>query len=577
MQRPVQQQQVQRRPSQAQMQMQPAQQQQQRQQQQPQQRQQPQQQQQPQPQQQRPSHAQIQPQPQQQRPSHAQIQPQPQQRPSHAQLQPTPPQPQPPQPAQPQPQPQPERASQPIARPLAIPVGDATASDNAAMLELVRRVALQRDLPNVVGVLSLGASELTAASIAVAVVGADASIWSPRSADLRVAASVVQLEIVAKIARGTQHAVTPRALVIPCGSPTPNGTTVALIAHRPATAPEFEAREAHVLASIAVQVAPIIRGFLIDHANKAAIEAADKGGLFRAEALKQARQGNADGKPIFLTPGWVKWAYPSILALIVALIVAAALIEVPSYSTGSAIVVMGGERVTCPNGGGTVDEVLVTPGQTVTKGDILVRLTASDEQANLRQIDSEWRAAQATFLFDPADPTALAQLSSIAGARDRVLSSVDNRAIRATRDGIVNDVRVHNGDLLIPGAPVLAIVDPDAQPSIIAFLPGSDRPRLGVDMTLQVQLAGYSKSREEAVITEVGAEVIGPTAARKYLGETVGDALPLHANNVIVRAKLPGRTFEAAGKTYEYHDGMTALAEVRVESRSFLKTLVSKE
>lgn len=481
--------------------------------------------------------------------------------------------------SQSQPQPQPRLQPQPQPRgnePAQLAVAAPEAADAAAVLDLVRRVALQRDLASAVGVIDLGIAELLAASAAVAIVATDGAISSPRAADLRAAAAVVQLDVVAKIARGKDPALTHRALVIPCDASAPDGAAVALIAYRPPAAPAFEARDVMILAAIANQTAAILRGFLVDHANRAARDAADRGGLFRAEALKEARRGDKEGKPIFLSPSWLKWAYPTILGLVVILFLAAALIQVPSYSSGSAIVKIDGEKVTCA-AGGTVATVEVTPGQIVTKGDILVKLHANSEEADLDRVDAEYRVALSTFLFDPSDGAARSALSTIASTRQRALAAVDDRVIRATRDGIVNDVRVQQGELLLPGAPVLQIVDREAMPSIVAFLPGSDRPRLKPGMTLQLRLTGFARSQETAEITDVGTEVIGPTAARKYLGETVGDTLPITTSVVIVHAKLRGRTFTADDTSYDYHDGMTALGEVRLESKSFLRTLVAKE
>ena len=467
-----------------------------------------------------------------------------------------------------------ERPSQRLAR--MIVGSEADAAEHQRVLELVRRVALQRDLAGATGVIGVAASELTAASIVVAVVAPTGSIWSPRGNELRAAATVVQLDTVGQIARGREPAITPRAVVFPVESSGADGSIAVLIAHRPPTAPAFEAREVGLFAAIAHRVAPILNGFLVDHAHQAAREAGDHGGLFRAEAIKKARTADNNGKPIFLSAKWIKWAYPTILALIAILVLAAAIVQVPTYSSGAALVQIDGEEITAPSGG-TVASISVVPGQEVAAGDELIRLHSVDQEAELTRIESEKKSALAVFLTDPADGNARAVLSSILATEQRALSAVDSRVIRATRAGVVNDVRVRTGELMVPGAHVLSIVDHDAQPEIVALLPGADRPRLRPGMTLQVELAGYTKVREEAEITFVGAEAIGPAAARKYLGETVADALQIGGLVVIVRARLKSRTFVANDTTYAYHDGMPGLGEVRLESKSFLRTIFDKE
>jgi membrane fusion protein (multidrug efflux system) len=105
-------------------------------------------------------------------------------------------------------------------------------------------------------------------------------------------------------------------------------------------------------------------------------------------------------------------------------------------------------------------------------------------------------------------------------------------------------------------------------------LPGSDRPRLEIGMTLQIELPGYQKRREEAVIDSIGTQVIGPEEARRSLNDPIGDALPITGSVVLVRAHLTGRTFEADGRQYAFHDGMLGKAEVKVDHESLLRMLV---
>src|SRR5690606_10741821 len=125
---------------------------------------------------------------------------------------------------------------------------------------------------------------------------------------------------------------------------------------------------------------------------------------------------------------------------------------------------------------------------------------------------------------------------------------VENRSVRAPRAGIVSDVRVRPGSHLAPGDHIVSIVSEDALPTIVALLPGKDRPRLRPGMTLQLDLPGYEKTRERAFIEEVGEEVIGPEEARRYLGNEIADALSIQGSVVIVRARLPRRTFEARNR-----------------------------
>jgi membrane fusion protein (multidrug efflux system) len=94
---------------------------------------------------------------------------------------------------------------------------------------------------------------------------------------------------------------------------------------------------------------------------------------------------------------------------------------------------------------------------------------------------------------------------------------------------------------------------------------------------LHISLDGFKKAREEATITSVGNDIVGSAEVGKYIGNTLADALrlPQGASWVIVRAKLPKKTFEADRRTYQFHHGMpSSTAEVKVQNKPFLSTIV---
>jgi membrane fusion protein (multidrug efflux system) len=234
------------------------------------------------------------------------------------------------------------------------------------------------------------------------------------------------------------------------------------------------------------------------------------------------------------------------------------------------IITIEGEQVTSP-APGTVAEVLVAPGARVAVGAPVLRLRALDEDADLAATETDYRNALATFLATPGDDGARIGLAAIATRRQRAKAMVDARTLRAPAAGIVGDVRVRPGDLVAPGAPIMK-VSPTPNLSVIALLPGFDRPRLEVGMTLQIDLPGYHKKREEAVIETIDSQVIGPEEARRSLGAEI-DALPISGPVVLVHAHLSTRTFEASGREYAFHDGMVGKAEVKVDHESLLSLL----
>src|SRR5262245_59863503 len=96
-------------------------------------------------------------------------------------------------------------------------------------------------------------------------------------------------------------------------------------------------------------------------------------------------------------------------------------------------------------------------------------------------------------------------------------------------------------------------------------------------MTLQIELVGFSKSRESATITSISTEIVaGEEIANRILGPGLaGSFRNLNGSNwVIVKAKLPSRTFTADKRTHHYHHGLTAKTEVKIQSKAFLVTLL---
>lgn len=440
------------------------------------------------------------------------------------------------------------------------------------VFELARRVALQADLPAATRVLHHGLARLTDSSDAMCVFfdAALCSAWAlPDGKEPRTLDDQVQ-QLVAQVAGSGRRAVLGRALVEPVG---PAPSRAVLVLRRPPTGAAYGDFEIATVAAIAASIVGLVGHFVADHVARREQEQRDARSPFRPEALAQRRGATAAPGRLVATPRtWMRWAYPTLIGLVVAVIAAAAIIEVPTYSTGVAIITAEGEQVTAPMPG-TVAEVLVAPGARVAAGDPVLRLRALDEEAELAATETDYRNALAMFLTTPGDDGARNGLAAIATRRQRAKAVVDARTLRAPAAGIVGDVRVRPGQLVTPGAQVMKI-SPSAELSVVGLLPGFDRPRLEVGMTLQIELPGYHKKREEAVIDAIGSQVIGPEEARKSLGDPIGDALPVAGPVVIIRAHLTARTFEAGGREYTFHDGMLGKAEVKVDHESLLRVLL---
>jgi multidrug efflux pump subunit AcrA (membrane-fusion protein) len=148
------------------------------------------------------------------------------------------------------------------------------------------------------------------------------------------------------------------------------------------------------------------------------------------------------------------------------------------------------------------------------------------------------------------------------------------RLIRASRGGVISDVRVHAGQHVAPGDIVASLIDKAQRLELIALLPGEDRPQLGPGMELRLELAGYRYAYQSVIVDRVSPDVISPSEARRILGAEVADNLDVAGSVVLVRAWLPSSEFQIDGRALRYHDGMRGTAEIRLRAERILFVLV---
>jgi biotin carboxyl carrier protein len=449
--------------------------------------------------------------------------------------------------------------------PLAVPVPPELA---APIYSWVRRLALQADLKGADRVIRDALAELTSSlSVSIVYPGQD-GLWSlgadeeiPRDAQPIIAVACARRAIIS-----SHTAIVPVV--------TTSETVAVIILTRNPRNPGYHPIEQIAMISLARESASIMHHLAVQHLQRADEIKADKGGLYRADALEAHRNRGHEGVLVNLTPGWVKRTYPILMISIVVAIVVSIFITVPTYATGSGVVVLKGTPITAPVAG-TVDEIIAKPGMSVTAGQIVVRLHSAQEDAELTLATTEFNNASIQYLFDQTDEQSKKALASAKARVERAKAQVDTRIVRARVDGVVSDTRVQQGQLLQPGDPILTIVAPRTEPEIIAFIPSKDRPRLHPGMTLQVELVGFKKTRELATITSVSNETVGGNAAGQYIGAQLADSLKLQGGSyVIVKARLPGATFKTEHRTLRYYHGMLSLTEIKIQSKPFLATLL---
>ncbi|HEX3129409.1 MAG TPA: HlyD family efflux transporter periplasmic adaptor subunit [Thermoanaerobaculia bacterium] len=341
-----------------------------------------------------------------------------------------------------------------------------------------------------------------------------------------------------------------------------------LVAVRHAQEPPFEPREIAALESTAAHVAPYLT------ALAPAADLITHRGPFRERALRERELSAMPLEPLRLAPGWTRWTYWLMVGALAAALLALVVVRVPEYASGVAVVRAGGRVEVTATTGGTVASLAVAPQARVRKGQLLLTLSSAEEAANLRRLDREIESKLVQRLQAPSDPGIAQDLVALRSERELAQAQLAERELRAPADGEVSDIRVVDGQLVQAGQPVLAILARKELPSVVALLPGGSLPQLRPGMKLRLELPGHPYVYRWLELDSVAGEVIGPAEARRLLGPVAGDAVPLEGALAVVTALLPSPTFEVAGESYAYRDGMPSRAEVRIKSERLLFALL---
>lgn len=214
---------------------------------------------------------------------------------------------------------------------------------------------------------------------------------------------------------------------------------------------------------------------------------------------------------------------------------------------------------------GLLQEVLVSRGQTVTKGQIVARLWSDVETATLALLtlraESDAailaRQAQVDFATDKVDRTRIlvAQKSATASAlkeaeldlataraalkmaeldrdsarteADRAREQVEQTNVRAPMDGYVEEILLHPGEFATPDHPILRLAQLDPL-HVQAFLPAALYP--------QVTLGTKVRIRPESM---TGADLVSEVTAIDHVLDTASLTFGIEADLPNPDGKLP--------------------------------------
>lgn len=337
--------------------------------------------------------------------------------------------------------------------------------------------------------------------------------------------------------------------------------------------PALGSTEFDALARFGRRAAPMLEhlGAKLEARDAVAVQ---RDGVFNEDAIAQFSQRHEHGDVVRVTPAWVGSLLWVLLALVVATVAYLCLGTIDEYSAGPAVVRYDGRVEVTVTRPGVLETVLVNPGDRVKAGTVVARLEARTATAKLDRLLSERQAQLRNRMANPESTTATQALITLRSRIEAARTQLAELEVRAPGPGIVSDVRIRNGQSVVSGDVVLSIVSQDASATLVAFLPGGDRPRLSKGMPLRLELSGYPYAYQNVTVTEVSDEVTGPAAAQRWLGSGVGDSVPMSGPVVMLRAELPATTFVADRKQFDLHDGMPGTAEVRLRRAPIIVVLV---
>lgn len=352
-----------------------------------------------------------------------------------------------------------------------------------------------------------------------------------------------------------------------------------LVAVRDPNREPFSKAAREVMELLAEQTGPLLHQLALQvEAESVLEEAAEAEGgdreLFRREALEARIAHTKHGDVVRISPRWVRWSYWIMVVILIAAGVYLGVGTVDEYSSGIAVVRMSGRTEVTAKRAGTIVSIEVEPGQHVAAGQLLARFYDVEEAAELDRLEDEFEMQLVKFLRHPEDEAVKRDLSSLRTQIERAKGRLEEQTARAPHAGTVSDLRTRAGQHLVPGDVILSIVGAETSLSLIALMPGSDRPQLRPGQKLRLSLAGYRGAYQDLRVEAVSDDLVGPMEARRYLGSQIADTVPIAGPVALIRVRLPSPTFEADGRVYSYHDGMQGLAEVRVRSQPIILALI---
>lgn len=437
-----------------------------------------------------------------------------------------------------------------------------------AVFGWVRRLALQADLTAADRLLRDAVADLTS-SLTVVVIYAGPDGFYSLGPDGEMPKDQTPILAVGKSRRAL---VGPHSGFIPIATATETIAVIQLV--RNARQPAFGEAEFLTMAAIARESAAVLHHLVVQHLQSRHEQQLDQKSLYRPEALQYHRKKGSEGVVTQLSPGWIRRAYPILVISLVIALVAGIVMRVPTYSSGFGMIKYASTPVNAQQSG-NIEALYVRSGWMVKAGDQVAKLSSQKEDADYNQYKVEAENAIYTFLADDQDEQAKKSVRSATAALTHAQAAQDQRIIRATADGKVSDVYANLGESVQAGSRLMSIIKPGTMPEVWAYVPATDRPRIKMNMPLQVEVVGFNMKRAKLPIKNISGEAIGANEVRREVGQQLADAVKIAPDTsyVLIKSSFPGDTIKVGKKTYDLHEGMSTKCEVQIDSKPFLATV----
>jgi membrane fusion protein (multidrug efflux system) len=170
---------------------------------------------------------------------------------------------------------------------------------------------------------------------------------------------------------------------------------------------------------------------------------------------------------------------------------------------------------------GLVKEILFEPGAVVAKGDLLVRLDTSSEEAQLRAVQAQWdlsrlnlereRKLREENMVSQSDlDTAEATMKETQANADNIKTIIDKKNIRAPFAGRLGIRMINLGQYLDTGKPIASLQS--LTPVYADFsLPQQDLPKLKTGMKVRLSTDAFPGHPFEGALTVINPDLDAST------------------------------------------------------------------